>query len=51
LLGEELAEEEHRKYPEVMLHGAYDRILRQEEEIERLRAELQRLLVPHNVEP
>jgi len=49
LLGEELAEEEHKKYPEVMLHVAYDRILRQEEEIERLRAELRRLTVTHEI--
>jgi len=43
LLGTTLTEEEKKKYPEVMLHVAYDRILRQEEEIERLKAELRRL--------
>jgi hypothetical protein len=43
LLGEELAKEAQKKYPEVILHVAYDRILRQEEEIERLRAELRQL--------
>ena len=42
-LGAGLAEEEKRKYPEVMLHVAYDRILQRDEEIERLRAELCRL--------
>jgi hypothetical protein len=50
LLGEELAKEEQKKYPGVMLHVAHDQILRQEEEIERLRAELRRLTVPHEVE-
>jgi len=47
LLGEGLTEEEKKKYPEVMLHLAYDRILQKEEEIERLRAELHRLTVSH----
>ncbi|MGH7960246.1 MAG: hypothetical protein ACRERD_00275, partial [Candidatus Binatia bacterium] len=43
LLGEDLKEEEKGKYPEEMLHVAYDRILQKEEEIERLQAELRRL--------
>lgn len=43
LLGASLTEEEKKKYPEVMLHIAYDRILQKEEEIERLKAELRRL--------
>lgn len=43
LLGESLKEEEQRKYPEEMLHVAYDRLLQKDEEIERLRAELRRL--------
>jgi SAM-dependent methyltransferase len=43
LLGTSLAEEERKKYPEVMLHVAYDRILQRDEEIEQLRAELRRL--------
>jgi hypothetical protein len=38
-----LTEEEKKKYPEVMLHIAYDRILQKEEEIEWLKAELRRL--------
>lgn len=42
-LGASLAEEEKKKYPEVMLHVAYDRILQRDEEIERLRTELCRL--------
>lgn len=42
-LGASLAEEEKKKYPEVMLHVAYDRILQRDEEIEQLRAELRRL--------
>jgi SAM-dependent methyltransferase len=43
LLGEELREEEKWKYPEVMLHNAYNKLLEKDEEIERLRAELRRL--------
>ena len=42
-LGVTLSEEEKKKYPEVMLHVAYDRILQRDEEIERLRTELRRL--------
>ena len=41
--GAGLTEEEKKKYPEVMLHVAYDRILQKDEEIERLRAALRRL--------
>lgn len=47
LLGEDLPEEERKKYPELMLHVAYDRMLQKEEEIERLRAEVQRLTTRH----
>lgn len=47
LLGEELQEEEKGKYPEVMLHVAYDRLLQRDEEIERLRAELHRITALH----
>ena len=47
LLGEELREEEEGKYPEVMLHVAYDRLLQKDEEIERLRAELHRMTALH----
>lgn len=43
LLGTELTEEEQYKYPVEMLHVAYDRLLQQQEEIARLRAEVQRL--------
>ena len=43
LLGESLTEKELQKYPEEMLHVAYDRLLQKEEEIERLQAELRRL--------
>jgi hypothetical protein len=43
LLGEDLTEDERWKYPEVMLHVTYDRLLQKEEEIERLRAEIRRL--------
>jgi SAM-dependent methyltransferase len=42
-LGTELAEEERHKYPVEMLHVAYDRLLQQQEEIARLRAEVRRL--------
>lgn len=49
LLGEELKEDEKGKYPEEMLHVAYDRLLEKEEEIVRLRAELRGLTarLPH----
>jgi SAM-dependent methyltransferase len=43
LLGEGLPSEEQWKYPEVMLHPAYDKLLAKDEEIARLRAELQRM--------
>ncbi len=43
LLGQELGEEEKRKYPEEMLHVAYDRLLQKDEEIERLKARLRKL--------
>jgi SAM-dependent methyltransferase len=43
LLGTELTEKEQDKYPVAMLHVAYDRLLQQQEEIARLRAEVQRL--------
>jgi len=39
-LGATLAPEDEAKYPEVMLHVAFDRILALREEVERLRAEL-----------
>jgi SAM-dependent methyltransferase len=42
-LGEELREDEMALYPERMLHVAFDRILRRDEEIARLRAELARV--------
>jgi SAM-dependent methyltransferase len=42
LLGEDLAAQETSRYPEPMLHVAYDRLLEKDEEIERLRAELLR---------
>jgi len=38
-LGATLSDEEQRKYPELMLHVAYDRILALREEVDRLRAE------------
>ncbi len=50
LLGESLTEEEKKRYPEVMLHLAYDRILQQEEEIERLQAELRHLMASPRVD-
>lgn len=43
LLGTELSEAEQQKYPVEMLHVAYDRLLHQQEEIARLRAEVARL--------
>lgn len=42
-LGEELGEDEVARYPERMLHVAFDRILRRDEEIARLRSELARV--------
>ena len=44
LLGEDLAEEEHIRYPENMLHVAYDRLLQKDEEIHRLQDEVNRLM-------
>jgi SAM-dependent methyltransferase len=42
-LGEELRPEENARYPERMLHVAFDRILRRDEQVRALRAELARL--------
>jgi len=42
-LGATLSEEDKKKYPEAMLHVAFDRMLQKDEEIARLRSELQRL--------
>jgi SAM-dependent methyltransferase len=50
LLGEELKEEEKWKYPEVMLHNAYNKLLEKDEEIERLRAEVRRLTASHRTD-
>ncbi len=41
LLGQDLTEEEQARYPENMLHVAYDRLLQKDEEIHRLRSEMQ----------
>ena len=41
LLGQDLTEEEQARYPENMLHVAYDRLLQKDEEIHRLRTEMQ----------
>ena len=43
LLGEDLTEEEQARYPENMLHVAYDRLLQKDEEIHRLRSEMQKI--------
>lgn len=43
LIGEELGPEEQARYPERMLHVAFDRILRRDQTIRRLRSELERL--------
>lgn len=43
LLGEELSEDERPFYPEDMLHVAYDRLLQKDEEVARLRREVERL--------